>query len=281
MISALEEPDRGGCDLFYAKLPVVTSYLAISLILGAIAGLANVFGGVIVSARAWSRTFLSYFIALGSGFMLATALTEMIPESLKLSPPEAPSSAALLILVGYFIVHFFEHSWPGHFHFGEETHADEFLNSRVAYTALGGLLIHTFFDGVAITSGFLISRWLGTVIFGAVILHNIPEGFTMASIMKAAHKSVRAGLWSVSALGVSRLAGIVAMAAAHGFAVEQGRPMAARTVSCGLAISGGVTLYVAASDLIPEVNKMPGKAITLTVASGVALVILLRFLFLT
>src|SRR5437879_684961 len=244
------------------------SPLSISLALGVVAGLANVLGGVIVSARPWSRTFLAYFIALGSCFMLATALTEMIPESLRLAPFRAPLS----ILVGYFIVHFFEHSWPAHFHFGEETHPDEFLNPRVAYTALGGLLIHTFFDGVAIASGFLISRWLGTVIFGAVILHNIPEGFTMASIMKAAHKSVRAGLWSVSALGVSRLVGIVAMAAAHGFAAEQGRPMAARTVSCGLAISGGVTLYVAASDLIPEVNKMPGRAITLTVAGGVALV---------
>ena len=180
----------------------MTSYLFISLVLGVVAGIANIFGGIIVSARPWSRTFLTYFIALGSGFMLATALTEMIPESLKLSSPEAPVSAALLILVGYFVVHFFEHAWPGHFHFGEETHTHEFLNPHVAYTALGGLLIHTFFDGVAIASGFLISRWLGTVIFGAVILHNIPEGFTMASIMKAAHKSVRAGLWSVGALGV-------------------------------------------------------------------------------
>jgi ZIP family zinc transporter/zinc and cadmium transporter len=259
----------------------VTSYLVVSLILGIVAGLANIFGGVIVSARPWSRTFLTYFIALGSGFMLATALTEMVPESLRLTSPESPVSPALLILAGYFTVHFFEHVCPGHFHFGEETHTHEFLNTRVAYTALGGLLIHTFFDGVAITSGFLISRWLGMVIFGAVILHNIPEGFTMASIMQAAHKSVRAGLWSVAALAASRLLGIIAMAAAHGLAVEQGRPMATRSVSYGLAISGGVTLYVAASDLIPEVNKMPGASITLTVAAGVALVILLRMLFLT
>jgi zinc transporter ZupT len=255
------------------------SYLPISLTLGIVAGLANVFGGVIVSARPWSRTFLSYFIALGSGFMLATALTEMIPESLRLASSQAPGSAALLILAGYFIVHFFEHSWPGHFHFGEETHSHEFLNPRVAYSALGGLLIHTFFDGVAITSGFLVSRWLGTVIFGAVIMHNIPEGFTMASIMKAAHKSQRAGLWSVGALGASRLVGIAAMAAVHSSATARGGITAASTVSCGLALSGGVTLYVAASDLIPEVNKMPGLMIAVTVAAGVGLVILLRLLF--
>lgn len=220
-------------------------------------------GGVIVCSRPWSRTFLGYFIALGAGFMLATALMEIIPESIHLAPVSAP----VLILVGYLIVHFFEHSLPAHFHFGEETHADEFVNSRVAYTALGGLLIHTFFDGVAIVSGFLISTWLGTIIFGAVILHNVPEGFTMASIMMAARKSRFAGLAAVGALGVSRLIGIAAMA------------MFATRVDYGLALSGGVTLYVAASDLIPEVNKKHGLKIALTVAAGVILVILVRVVF--
>ncbi len=237
-------------------------YLWISLVLGVVAGFANLFGAAIVTARPWSRTFLAYFIALGAGFMLATALTEMVPESLHLAPIVGP----VLILIGYFIVHFFEHSWPAHFHFGEETHADEFLNRSVAYTALGGLAIHTFFDGVSIASGFLISPWLGTVIFGAVILHNIPEGFTIASIMSAAGKSRGAGLWAATALGVSRILGILAMV------------LADRFVSYGLALSAGVTLYVAASDLIPEVNKTPGAKIALTVAAGVAMVILLRML---
>ncbi len=239
------------------------TYLWIILVLGVVAGLANVFGGAIVSARPWSRTFLAFFIALGSGFMLATALTEMVPESLRLAPVPAP----LLFLTGYFIVHIFEHSWPAHFHFGEETHADEFLDPAVAYTALAGLLIHTFFDGVSIASGFLISNWLGTVIFGAVVLHNIPEGFTMASIMVAANKGRSAGLWSVVGLGVSRIVGILAMAVAHRFA------------NYGLALSAGVTLYVAASDLIPEVNKRPGPRVALTVGAGVAMVVLLRYLF--
>ena len=121
--------------------------IKISLILGIAAGLANLFGASIVSARAWSRSFLAYFIALGSGFMLATTLTEMIPESLHLEPV----TGSVLVLAGYFIVHLFEHSWPAHFHFGEETHPEHFLDARVAYTALGGLIVHTFFDGVAMT----------------------------------------------------------------------------------------------------------------------------------
>jgi zinc and cadmium transporter len=239
------------------------SYFWISLILGIVAGLANLFGGAIVSARPWSRSFLAMFIALGSGFMLATVLTEMVPESLRLAPVSGPA----LILLGYFVVHYFEHAWPAHFHFGEETHTDEFVNPRVAYTALAGLTIHTFFDGVSITAGFLISPWLGTVIFGATILHNIPEGFTVASIMAAAGRSNRAGMGAAGVLGISRILGVLGMAIAH------------RWVDYGLALSAGVTLYVAASDLIPEVNRTRSPRYALTVAAGVALVLLMRYLF--
>ena len=238
-------------------------YLWISLALAVVAGLANLFGGAIVSARPWSRTFLALFIALGAGFMLATALTEMVPESLRLAPAWGPA----LILLGYFIVHYSEHAWPAHFHFGEETHTDEFVNPTVAYTALAGLTIHTFFDGVSMTSGFLISPWLGTVIFGATILHNVPEGFTVASIMAAARRSSKAGIVAAGLLGISRLLGVLGMALAH------------RWVEYGLAISAGVTLYVAASDLIPEVNQMKSPKYPLTVALGVVLVLVMKYLF--
>ena len=89
----------------------------------------------------------------------------------------------------------------------------------------------------------------------------------MASIMSAAGKSRSAGLWAVTALAFSRILGILAMA------------LTQRFVGYGLALSGGVTLYVAASDLIPEVNKMRGLNIALTVAAGVGMVIVLRWLF--
>jgi ZIP family zinc transporter/zinc and cadmium transporter len=90
----------------------------------------------------------------------------------------------------------------------------------------------------------------------------------MASIMVVAKRSRAAGMWAVAGLGVSRIVGILAMAAAH------------QWVNYGLPLSAGVTLYVAASDLIPEVNKLPGPRVALTVGVGVMLVLLLRFCFL-
>ena len=99
------------------------------LLFGLLAAGANVLGGVILiksEAYRWGERFLKYLVALGAGFMLATAIMEVIPQSLKLGG----SNAAFLILVGYLIIHFFEHTVTPHFHFGEETHEDVFVHDR-------------------------------------------------------------------------------------------------------------------------------------------------------
>src|SRR5438876_1160048 len=138
--------------------------LAYSILLGLTAAMANWFGGAVIVQKHWDRRFLRYFMALGAGFMLATALVEMVPASLALRP----GSAGFFVLVGYMIVHFFEHTLTPHFHYGEETHPDEFAKLRTGYSVLLGLVIHTFFDGIAITSGFLVSNYLGWIIFLAI-----------------------------------------------------------------------------------------------------------------
>src|SRR5436305_14496013 len=98
--------------------------------------------------------------------MLATALLEMLPESMQLAGSKAP----LLILAGYFLVHLFEHAVTGHFHFGEETHAEEFMAAHKGYSVLFGLAIHTVFDGLAIASWCQVSYWRGWVSFLALFL---------------------------------------------------------------------------------------------------------------
>lgn len=230
--------------------------------LGLTAAAANVFGGAIIVQRHWERRYLRYFVALGAGFMLATALVEMVPESLALRG----KNAAFLILLGYLIIHFFEHTVTPHFHFGEETHKDEFIHAHKGYSVLLGLIIHTFFDGIAIASGFLVSNWLGWLIFFAVFLHKIPEGFTVSSVMLASGRS-RATAWGASVvLGGATLAGVLTMA------------LFRHHVGAGLPLSAGVTIYVAASDLMPEVNREPGVRMALVVFLGVGLLFLLDHL---
>src|SRR5262249_9772106 len=148
---------------------------------GVIAAAANVVGGLAIVRRQWSQAYLKYFIALGAGFMLATAFLEMIPESLRIS--SRPGEVFFLVLGGYLLVHFFEHTVAPHFHFGEETHHELLAPAHAGIAALLGLVIHTFFDGVAIASGVLVSAALGGMIFLAVFLHKLPEGSTVASLM--------------------------------------------------------------------------------------------------
>src|ERR1051326_6351449 len=182
--------------------------IILSLLLGLTAAAANVFGGAIIVQRHWDRSYLKYFVALGAGFMLATAIVEVFPASLELYG----KNAAFLVLVGYLIIHFFEHTVTPHFHFGEETHKDQFVHTHKGYSVLLGLVIHTFFDGIAITSGFLVSNWLGWIIFTAVFLHKIPEGFTVASVMLASGRSRRIAWGASVILGAATFAGVLTMA---------------------------------------------------------------------
>jgi zinc transporter ZupT len=252
------------------------SRLLIALLLGLTAAAANVIGGSLVAHRQWSRRFLKYFIALGAGFMLATALLEMIPESLKLRADSSFSQNAFaqntdlvffFVLAGYFLVHFFEHTIAPHFHFGEETHHEEISHSHASYAALLGLVIHTFFDGVAIASGLLVSTALGAVIFIAIFLHKFPEGFTVASLMLASGQSKRAAFTSSVILGGATLLGMGFMFLLRG------------EVAFALPFSAGVTLYVAASDLIPEVNREPKFGMAVMVFVGVAVMLALKSIF--
>src|SRR5664279_4562077 len=237
--------------------------ILLSILLGLTAAAANVFGGAIIVHRHWERAYLKYFVALGAGFMLATAIVEIFPASLQLNG----KNAAFLILLGYLIIHFFEHTVTPHFHFGEESHQGEFAHRHRGYSVLLGLVIHTFFDGIAIASGFIVSDWLGWIIFVAIFLHKIPEGFTVASVMLASGRS-RAFAWGASMLlGVATVAGVMTMAVFR------------HEVSFGLPLSAGVTIYVAASDLIPEVNKEPGVKMALLVFVGAACMFLLDRFF--
>lgn len=230
------------------------------ILLAVIAALANVAGGAIVTAHRWAHSSLRYFVALGSGFMLGAVFLEMIPGSL-----DGLNDALGWVLAGYLIVHMFEHTLSPHFHFGEETHHDE-VGRGTGVSALIGLAVHTFFDGVAIGAGFLVSTATGMLIFIAVLLHKIVDGFTVASISLTSGFSRRFAFGSTIILGIATVLGV--------FAVGISGDMA----PYALPISAGTMLYVAASDLIPEVNHAPGVKLAIVVFLGVALFLLLTSL---
>lgn len=246
------------------------------LAFGLLAATANVLGGLILFPSQLQhryRRFLKYLLALGAGFMLSVTFFEILPKSFILWQNAGNGDRLyvpmLLVMAGYLLTQFFEHTIAPHFHLGGEMHCDEhhhdLISPRSAYTAVAGLLMHTFFDGVSIAAASTIDLRVGALVFIAVFLHKFPEGFTIGSMVIAAGKGRREVLTATTAIGVATLAGVLLY---YFVGVNLGF-----TVAYALPLAGGITLYVAASDLIPEVNHHGGKnpLVSLSVFVGVAL----------
>lgn len=250
------------------------------LILGLLAALANLIGGLLIlpsSALRQNKRILKFLVALGAGFLLAVNFIEILPRSLALwvSAGEALARTEelvifpmLLLLAGYLLVHFFEQTLTPHIHFAEDAAA--ILPPSVAYTAVAGMLFHAFFDGVAIAAATAVSFGAGVLVFLAIFLHKLPEGFTVASLVLASGQSVR------RACLASALVGLVTFTGVCSFALLGNQMSVA--VPYLLPIAAGVALYVAATELIPELHHHGGKnwLFSLFVFVGVALFFVLH-----
>ncbi|HWP70642.1 MAG TPA: ZIP family metal transporter [Gemmatimonadaceae bacterium] len=223
------------------------------LVYATLSALANVAGALVVAGRARrSMRLLEALIAVAAGFMISVALTQLVPEALS----RGGTSAPVVMLVGYLAVHFTQHTLTSHFHFGEETHS---VTTAISVSALAGLLMHTFVDGVAIAAGFTVGRELGLLVFIAVVLHKLPEGLAIASLFLAAGQPPRVAVAAAGALGLTTLLGVLA--------TDFVRPLADH----GLPLAAGVTLYVAASNLVPEFQAKRGWSLALYFFGGCGL----------
>ncbi|HWC73826.1 MAG TPA: ZIP family metal transporter [Gemmatimonadales bacterium] len=211
-----------------------------ALLYALVAAAGNILGALAVTRKAVRELrAIELLVAFGAGFMLSVAIVELLPAALSRSGAVAPA----LVLVGYLAVHLTQHTVTPHFHFGEETHA---VSSIAGTSALVGLLLHTFFDGVAIASAFLVRPELGVMVFIAIFLHKLPEGVTISSLMIAGGRTGERAVGAAGLLGIATLLGVV-LTDELGFLVQH-----------GLALSAGVTIYVAASNLVPEFQGKRG-----------------------
>lgn len=252
----------------------------IALALALVAGLADVLGGGLIAGRLkLSGRSLIYILGLGGGFMLAAALLGRLPEAMEATP-----AAPLLVVTGYLVIFACENLFSTHAH--EPEHAgepecpeehrghghslvgelccepDAPISAAASLAALVGLLIHTFFDGVAIAAGFELRESVGILMFLAVLLHKIPEGLSLSGIMIAAR---RGRLWAFAS--VLAIAGSTVLGALTTLALGQLDPS---TAHAALALATGTLLYIAASDLIPATNPAKSRGAILFVLLGVA-----------
>jgi len=217
------------------------------------AAMANVGGALAVTwRRGWGVRAVDGMLSLAAGFMISVALVDLVPEAIELGG----AGAGVTVLVGYLLVHLTQHTIARHFHFGEETHE---VSQVVGLSALVGLLLHTFVDGVAVASSMRVSDALGALVFVSVVLHKFPEGLAISSLFLAAGASRARAVAAAAALGAATFAGVVVT------------DLVAPLAKHGLALSAGVTLYVGASNLVPEFQSKPGWRNPLSFFAGCGL----------
>ena len=217
---------------------------------GISAAVANIIGALAVtSGTRWSVRAFDRILAFAAGFILSVAFMDLVPEAIS----RGGRNAAFAALIAYLLVHLTQHTIGRHFHFGEETHE---VSPFVSRSALVGLMLHTFVDGVAVASGLMVSREVGALVFLGVLLHKFPEGLAISSLFLASGSTRATAILAAGALGLATFAGVLLTDAFTGLQTY------------GLAISAGVTVYVGASNLVPELQSRGGWGTPLSFVAG-------------
>jgi len=227
--------------------------------LAPVAALATLLGGWLVVRFLQGRASLMRTISgVAAGYLLSVTLVRIMPEAVE----QGGEAMALWAVAGFFLVHFLEHGISPHFHYGEEPHAHS-GSAMTGMIALVGLSLHSFMDGMSITAAMRTHSGLGLMVFMGVLLHRIPEGATISSIFLVRGFGNRK---AIIAAGVLALAALVGSVLPTWVDIPLG-PM--------LGLTGGLGLYVACSDLLPEAQKEKGWKSTASLLVGILIFMVL------
>lgn len=208
---------------------------------------------------------LFYLVSFSAGALLGDVFIHILPE---LMHGEAAVQNGAYILAGIMLFFVLERVLMWHHSHGsheEGVHA-------VVYLSIIGDALHNFLDGVAIAAAFLISLPIGIATATAVIFHEIPQEIGQFAIL------IHGG-WSRSkALLYNFASALTAILGA--FLVLVFSQSVTEAPSLLLGIGAASFIYVAMSDLIPELQKeshLPRFALQLLcMVAGIGIMALLR-----
>lgn len=212
------------------------------------------------------RPIVLVLVSFAAGALLGDAFIHLIPELAESGPLDTATS--LLILGGlalFFLIEKVLHWHHAHF-------ATEDVIHPVAWTNLIGDGIHNFIDGLLIAGAFLTDTGLGIGTTIAVMLHEIPQELgDMGILVHAGLSKRKALLYNFSTALMSLMGAAVALAIA-GSIEDLSRFL--------LAITAGGFVYIAGSDLIPELQRetrVSTAAVQFTgICAGIALMAALK-----
>mgnify|MGYP001560186071 FL=1 len=218
------------------------TYILLFTFIGSIGALI---GGLILLSKKEFALKVSHFLAsFAAGTLLGAAFFDLLPEAAHEGEEKGVDIFfwALFGIILFFLIERFIH-W---FHHHEEFHEHEKESKSTLPLIIIGDTVHNFIDGVVIAATFMVSIPLGVVTTLAVFAHELPQEIGDFGLML--HK----GLARRKIILVNIISASVALAGAIityllGNILEDYIPVF-------LALTAGFFIYIATSDLIPEIH---------------------------
>lgn len=198
--------------------------------------------GIVLLFSAWDERRGALVISFAAGVLLATAFLDLLPEAVELGHDQNVLAATLAAMAAFFLL---ERALHG-FHVHAEDHA-----AVSGYLILIGDTLHNFIDGVVIAATFLVDPALGLTTTLAVAAHEIPQEIADFGIL------LRSGFAPRRALLLNLLSALAAvLGAALCLALQE---VVTPYLAWFMAATAGMFIYVAASDLLPELHHSPTR----------------------
>jgi len=250
--------------------PIIDSTLINILLAATISGVGSIFGAALLSLTVASRV-VDRMVSFSVGVLLATALLHSLPEAFESgADPRALFATLLAGLLGFFLLekiallrHSHHHEGDGHHH--HHGH-DREAAGRSGLAILVGDGFHNFADGIVIAAAFLANPHIGLVTALAIAAHEIPQEVgDFIVLLNAGFSKTRAFAFNLLSSVSAIAGGLVGY-----FLLDQ----LSSWIPYVLVIASSSFVYIAVSDLMPQMQRKPRWRESLVqvvlVAAGIA-----------
>lgn len=217
-------------------MPSVLLQILISVL---IVSLISLLGILIFLRNKIMNKLLFFLVSFAAGSMLGAAFLDLLPEALEGGFNKLVPIMILIGILSFFILEKFL-SWHHHHTEEKEIHAFAYMN-------ILGDGVHNFLDGVIIAVSFMNSTSLGLVATIAIIAHEIPQEIGDFAVL------IYGGFSRAKALLYNFLTALTAFAGA--LAAYFYSSLIQNSSSYVTAFAVGGFIYIASTDLIPEIQK--------------------------
>lgn len=208
--------------------------------------------------KTWTEQSLIAMVSIGGGLLLALTILDMIPHSMG----SQHQSYMPFVLIGFCFLFVLE----------ALSKQDEQIGISSVIGITLAFFLHAFMEGISMMASFHVDAQVGLSVVVALILHKIPDGVTLASILYLATEKRGMAFFGAVMLGAMTLLGAWAMTIVE-------KVFAGVGTNVIFAVATGVFLYVSASHVVPYIQRKGGRKASLYFISAALAYLLVMFLF--